>query len=631
MFEFLSGLFDSDFMPHGHCYQWQPDILWLHVGSDTLITLAYYAIPFALLYFVAKRRDLDFKGIFLLFGAFILLCGTTHLLEIWAVWHGTYRLTGAVKLLTGVVSVGTAVALVPLVPKAVALPSPSQLRQINANLQQEIRERKQAQQELDRFFDLSVDLLCIAGLDGYFKRINPSFSRVLGYPEEVLMAHPFLEWVHPDDVPATKQQLGALAQGQPVINFEMRLRNVNEAYRWVSWTAQSSLEEGHLFAVGRDITEQREVQEQIQMQTSLLQRAEELAHLGSWHIDMEAGALKWSDEVYRIYERDRALGPPSLEEAIASYHPEDREHVEQVVQEAITHGKNFDFEWRIVRPDGAVRHVYSRGECVVEEGEVKAVFGVFMDITERKQREAERETLITELETKNAELERFTYTVSHDLKSPLVTIKGFTEMLQYDLKDGNTERVAEDLGYITSATETMQTLLNELLQLSRVGRLVNPPEPVALTEIVEETVGYLAGQIASQNAVVEVAPTMPVVAADRVRLQEVVQNLIENALKFIRPGVVPHVEVGAQTKEEEVVCWVRDNGAGIAEAYKERIFGLFERLDHEVEGTGIGLALVKRIVEIHGGRIWVESEGEGQGSTFYFTLPVQQQEELEHE
>lgn len=630
MFEFLSGLFDSDFMPHGHCYQWRPDILWLHVGSDSLITLAYYAIPFALLYFVAKRRDLEFKGIFLLFGAFILLCGTTHLLEIWAVWNGTYRLTGVVKLVTGVVSVGTAVALVPLVPKAVALPSPSQLRQINASLQQEIRERKQAQEELDRFFDLSVDLLCIAGLDGYFKRINPSFSRVLGYPEEVLMTRPFIELVHPDDVPATEQQLAALAQGQPVINFEVRLRDVNDMYRWVAWTAQPS-PEGDLFAVGRDITEQREAQERIQRQTALLQRAEELAHLGNWHIDIETGTLKWSDEVYRIYGRDRALGPPSLEESIAAYHPDDWDYVQQVVQEAIEHGTDFDFELRVVRPDGEIRHVYARGECVGNEGEVSAVFGVFMDITKHKQQEAEREALITELETKNAELERFTYTVSHDLKSPLVTIQGFTDMLRTDFEEGNTEHIHEDLRYISLATETMQTLLNELLQLSRVGRLVNPPEPVALTELVEETVAHLAGQIAEQDAEVEVAASMPVVAADRVRLQEVIQNLIENALKFTPPAITPRVEVGAETKEGEVVCWVRDNGMGIAEAYQERIFGLFERLNQDIDGTGIGLALAKRIVETHGGRIWVASEGEGRGSTFYFTLPVQRQEQQDHE
>lgn len=135
MFEFLSKLFRSDFMPHGHCYFWRPELVWLHVISDAIITLSYYTIPLALVYMVRKRRDLPFHWMFVMFGIFIFGCGTTHLMEIWNVWHGTYRLAGVLKAITAAASIATAFAIFPLVPRALALPSPEQLRAVNSALQ----------------------------------------------------------------------------------------------------------------------------------------------------------------------------------------------------------------------------------------------------------------------------------------------------------------------------------------------------------------------------------------------------------------------------------------------------------------------------------------------------------------
>jgi PAS domain S-box-containing protein len=149
MGEFLGRLFSSDFMPQGHCYLWESEILWLHVFSDGVITASYYFIPVALVYFVRKRRDLPFHWMFLLFGIFIFACGTTHLMEIWTVWNGTYRLAGVIKAITAITSVGTAAMLVPLIPRALALPSPSQLRAANTKLEEEIRERRQAEAALE--------------------------------------------------------------------------------------------------------------------------------------------------------------------------------------------------------------------------------------------------------------------------------------------------------------------------------------------------------------------------------------------------------------------------------------------------------------------------------------------------
>ncbi len=250
------------------------------------------------------------------------------------------------------------------------------------------------------------------------------------------------------------------------------------------------------------------------------------------------------------------------------------------------------------------------------------------EVDERKRAEGARVLLITELEAKNAELEarnaemeRFTYTVSHDLKSPLVTIKGFLGLLRKDAADGDTRTMERDIEQISGAADTMVRLLADLLELSRVGRLMNPPEVVSLFELASEARDLVAGRIGAREVAVEIAPEMPEAYGDRLRLLEVYQNLIDNAAKFMGDQTEPRIQIGARRNDGEVVCWVRDNGMGIDPEYQESIFGLFNQLDNKAEGTGVGLALVQRIVEVHGGRIRVDSPGRGQGATFWFSLP----------
>ena len=246
-----------------------------------------------------------------------------------------------------------------------------------------------------------------------------------------------------------------------------------------------------------------------------------------------------------------------------------------------------------------------------------------LDITDRKLIEAEREELIKELRAKNSELEQFTYTVSHDLKSPIITVKGFLGFLEQDLANGNRERVGDDVKRVNEAMDRMNRLLNELLELSRIGRLTNPPQEVPFADIVNDAVKLVLGRVKAGNITVQVQSSgLPVIFGDRQRLVEVLQNLIDNSAKFMGGQQHPRIEIGQRGEENGMpVLFVKDNGIGIAPAYHEKIFGLFNRLDPKVEGTGIGLALAKRIIEFHGGRIWVESQA-GSGATFLFTLPL---------
>jgi signal transduction histidine kinase len=241
-----------------------------------------------------------------------------------------------------------------------------------------------------------------------------------------------------------------------------------------------------------------------------------------------------------------------------------------------------------------------------------------------RDRQSEREALIRELESKNVELERFSYTVSHDLKSPLITIRGFLGLLAKDLEEGRHDRVAGDLGRIAGAADAMERLLNELLKLSRVGRVANPSERIPFAFVVRDAVLMLRSQLDERGIRLDVEEPLPEVYGDRVRLVEVVQNLVENAAKFHSAGPDRWVRLGMRpgADGQGPVWFVADNGIGIEPRHQERVFGLFQQLDAKAEGTGVGLALVRRIVEVHGGRVWIESEGSGRGTTVCFTLPA---------
>ncbi len=247
-------------------------------------------------------------------------------------------------------------------------------------------------------------------------------------------------------------------------------------------------------------------------------------------------------------------------------------------------------------------------------------------LAERERLLGERELLIRELESRNAELARFNYTVAHDLKNPLITIRNFIGQLETHTEQGDRSLLRGDLRRIDAAASDLYQLVEQLFEFSRIDRVTLPCEEVPLGDLVEQALSELTPAIAERGIEIDVAVDLPVVCGDRVRLFEAVRHLLGNAVKYLADQPAPRIEVGvrAASTGEPPAVYVRDNGMGIEPRYRDRVFELFERLAPEAsEGTGIGLALVKRIVEVHGGRIWIESEGAGKGSTFYFTLPVQ--------
>lgn len=238
----------------------------------------------------------------------------------------------------------------------------------------------------------------------------------------------------------------------------------------------------------------------------------------------------------------------------------------------------------------------------------------------QRESEGERKELIARLEEINAEIERFTYTAFHDLRAPLVTIKGFLGTLKNNLDAGRVAEAHTDIRRIEAAANKLDQILTNLLEFAKIGRVIRPPQEVDMGQITREVLQMMETHSHTADITVIVSPDLPKVYGDRTRLREVLENLIENAAKFTAGRPDSQIEIGIRDPDGERVLFVKDNGQGIDPRYHNRIFNLFEKLDPGTEGTGIGLALVKRIVEIHGGRIWVESEGEGHGSTFCFTL-----------
>ncbi len=375
----------SPFLPHSFCYLLNQKLIWLHAVSDTLIAVAYLSIPITLVHFIRKRRDVPFHWIFMLFAAFIVACGGTHIMEVITLWTPVYWISGALKAVTAAVSVLTAVLLIRIVPQALDLPRPAELQKINLDLEKEIGERRQAEAQVRK---LNADLMQYAA----------------------------------------------------------------------------------------------------------------------------------------------------------------------------------------------------------------------------------------DLSLTNEDLESFTYSVSHDLRAPLRHISGFAGILAEENRAALTPAAQEYLDRIQLGANRMGVLVDELLNLARVGRRALHLQVTGLDSLVRETIQMLEPDTKGRKITWEIAP-LPFVECDPGLIRQVFQNLLSNALKYSRPRVEAVIAIGQMEVDGKAAIFVRDNGVGFSMEYAGKLFGVFQRLHRaeDFEGTGVGLAITQRIIKKHNGRIWAEAEL-GRGAAFYFTL-----------
>lgn len=355
-----------------------------------------------------------------------------------------------------------------------------------------------------------------------------------------------------------------------------------------------------------------------------LRRSEERLRLaldatsdGLWDWDVTTGVVYRSPRYYELVGRSPDESTPDFGYFTSTVHPDDLPHVLETI-EAHKQGTTeaIDFDYRLSGNAGETKWLHVRGRAVERdaEGAPLRIVGTLSDITKRKQAEEE-------LRHKNAEIEQFLYIVSHDLRSPLVTVKSFLGYLENDIAGSNGERISQDLHYIHSAADKMEVLLNELLKISRIGRVETTAVRVSLLDLLNGVLDVVAGVVNERKAEIRLPGMDLILFADHSHLVHIWQNLIENAVKYSRDSGIPRIELGVQQSGGETVFFVGDNGIGIDRQFHTKVFGIFEKLDQKSRGAGLGLSMVQRIVEKYGGRIWVESEGLDKGSCFYFTLP----------
>lgn len=397
----LEEIFDSgDFIPHGHCYLWKPELVGINVISDILIAVAYYSITITLIYFVRKRKDLPYPWIFLLFGAFIVACGTTHLMEVWTLWHPTYWLSGFIKAITAVVSLYTALTLVPLVPKALALPSASELSAINRNLENQILERQRVEEALRQsearyraIVEDQTELVCRFLPDGTFTFVNQAYCRYFARSQEELLGHIFAPVILDEDLEQVETQLSTLSLANPVTTIANRIIRPNGEIRFQQWINRAIFDEQNrpveFQAVGRDITELKRTEEALLISQARLAGILDIADDAIISIDATQHITLFNKGAEKIfgYKAIEAIGQPLdllLPERLAALH---RQHV-----------VGFGWSSSPARRMGNSREILGRRKDGTEfpaeasisrlELEGEKIFTVFLrDITERKQAE----------------------------------------------------------------------------------------------------------------------------------------------------------------------------------------------------------------------------------------------------
>jgi PAS domain S-box-containing protein len=667
---FLSRLFDPTGFPArwecGPAWRQDPWLGWLHIGSDLGVWGAYVAIPLVLGYFIVRRKDLPFRTIFLLFGAFILACGTTHLMEAIIFYWPAYRLAGLIKLFTALVSWATVFSLFGVVPNVLAMRSPQEL-------EREIKARKQAEaalQQTNAELELRVDertaelMRAVTALRDERELLRTTLASI---GDGVLVTDTEARVTFLNGVGETLT--GWTTAEAAKLPLEQVFRIANEHSREpVENPAVRALQEGSIIGLAnhtilqakdgterpiddsaapirsdngdirgavlvfRDITERKAALNKLTEQEERLRLAVDATGLGIFDYDPRTRQRSWTARCKEIFGLSPEADVRSAE-MLTAVHADDRQRVIREFERSLDPDGSGEFmmEYRVLHPDQTQVWVFARGKTIFAnvDGAPRAVrsLGTVIDITERKRSEEALRQSELALLAADRHKDEFLATLAHELRNPLAPIRNSLEVMK---RSGENPAVMENSrAMIERQMSQMVRLVDDLIDVSRISRnqLVLQRERVPLAGIVQHAVEACRPAIdaANHELVVEL-PAKPIhVQADSVRLVQVLGNLLTNACKYTEPG--GKIWVTAVQEGSEAVVSVRDNGVGIPPKLLPKAFEMFAQLDRTLArsqgGLGIGLALVKRLVELHGGTVTAHSGGPNLGTEFIIRLPIQ--------
>lgn len=649
MLEFLKNLFASDFLPHGHCYFWKPELVWLHVASDSLIMLAYYSIPITLVYLVRKRQDLAFHWMFLMFGAFIFACGTTHFMDVWTLWIPTYRLQGVIKLITAALSVATALLLVPLVPKVLAVPSPAALEAANQALTTQIREREAAVAALqfsEERFRLAIEGVkdyAIFTLDpqGYVTSWNAGAQRIKGYSSAEILGSHFSRFYSREDndggKPRRVLQIAA-AEGR-VEDEGWRLRK--DGSRFWAHVVITALRDanGQLRAfskVTRDITDRKRSQEALAESEARYRAVSELTsdYAYAFRVEPTTGVVvEW---IAGAFARITGFTPEEVDArggGLSLVHPDDLPVAERRLATLFS-GQPDTSDLRIITKSGEIRWVRETGRPVWDEAHQHLrVFAAAQDITAFKRAEEvarqHREELAHVLRVST--VGEIAAGLAHEINQPLSAIVSYAK--------GCVRRMRAFPEMPKELIDTIEQIAAQAVRADQIIRhlrgLVRRQEPrrdaVALNDLVRGVADLMKATAMERGVMLqlELDPNLPLAHVDSIQIEQVILNLVRNGLEAMDTAVPENCMLSIRTTMagpdsfEVEVC---DTGVGLTGATAERLFEPF--FTTKPTGLGMGLSISRSIIEAHGGRLWA-TPNPSRGTTFRFTIPVSNAEHPE--
>jgi two-component system sensor histidine kinase UhpB len=582
----MPEIFPSDgFMPHGHCYLWQPALVWLHLASDLLIALAYTTIPFTLVYFIRKRKDVPFRWIFLWFGLFIVSCGGTHVFEAWNLYHAQYWLAGLAKAFTAVASLATAFLLVRVVPEAIALPSPDDLRRANEGLRTS-EERYRALVETAREMIVTVDL------EGRFTSVNTAFETLTGWPRGEWLGRSLTEIVHPEDIAPCMAALEAAVRGEasPTITHRIRTRGGD----WLTFesTVTPQLRDGRVAAVlgvARDVTARVRAEVALSESRRWLSAVFENARDAILVFDNEGRYVEANPAAAELlgYSRDELLSMTTREVTPLAH----RGHMPGEWHAFHERGGYSD-EYSLQRKDGSVCDTEFRSVANILPG---LHFAIGRDVTDRKRMEREREALLRRLVQLQEEERRSISRELHDEVGQLLT--GLRLMIERSDTAGAADRREEMIRVVNELIARVRDLSMDLRppMLDELGVL---PTLLWQIERFEKQAG-LAVDFRHSNLNRRFPPEVELTAV------RVVQEALTNVA---RHAGVTSVRVEVWANEQTLGVQIEDEGRGFD-------------VEASLRGHSSGLSGIRERCRLLRGSLRIESIS-GTGTRLLVELPL---------